>query len=155
MAPVNIRMESGDRFEFNWVPQYEYLSAPFEISPGVVLPVGAYPFTRWRVEGQTSEHRLLQVGSTTWFGNFYNGRLTQWQNYVKWTSCQGRLQLGITTENNFGRPETGRFCPAALAASVCLFLEPKPRADQLYSIRHGLAEPGEQYSAPLDRQAGE
>ena len=48
----------------------------------VGLP-GAYPFTRWRVEGQTSDHRLLQVGSTTWFGNFYNGRLTQWQNYVK------------------------------------------------------------------------
>lgn len=109
MAPMNVRMESGDRFEFNWVPQYEYLTAPFEISPGVVLPVGPYPFTRWRIEAQTSEHRRLQAGSTTWFGGFYNGSLTQWENYVKWTSAKGRWQAGISTENDFGHLKQGNF----------------------------------------------
>ena len=109
MAPINVRMEYPDRFEFNWVPQYEYLSAPFEISPGVVLPVGSYPFTRYRLEGQTSEHRRLQVGSTTWFGAFYNGSLRQWQNYVKWTSPRGRWQAGISTEQDFGHLKQGNF----------------------------------------------
>jgi hypothetical protein len=109
MAPINVRFESGDHFEFNWVPQYEFLPAPFEISPRAILPVGPYRFTRFRLEAQTSEHRVLQVGSTTWFGGFYNGHLTQWENYIKWTSPKGRWQVGVTTEQDFGRLRQGSF----------------------------------------------
>jgi hypothetical protein len=91
MAPVNVRMESGDRFEFNWNPHGETLLAPFEIVPGVVIPPGSYDFTRWRVEVQTSDHRPLQFGNTTWFGSFYDGHLTQWQDYVSGPR-RGRIQ---------------------------------------------------------------
>ena len=86
MAPVNLRLETGDHLEFNWYPQYEFLAAPFEIAPGVVIPPGEYPFTRWRLEAQSSAHRRLQGGTTTWFGTFYDGHLTQQENYVRWTS---------------------------------------------------------------------
>ena len=108
-APVNVRLETADRGEFNYIPQYEYLAAPFEIAPGVVIPPGAYRFDRFRVEVQSSPHRALQAGSTTRFGGFYNGDLTQWENYVKWTSPKGRLQFGITTDNNFGHLKQGNF----------------------------------------------
>lgn len=109
MAPVNVRLESGDRFEFNWVPWFECLAAPFEIAPGVVIPPGSYRFTRWRLEGETSPHRAWQVGSTTWFGTFYDGNLTEWENYVAWTSPQGRLQMNLRTINNFGHLKEGNF----------------------------------------------
>lgn len=79
-APVNVRMETADRFEFNYIPQYEYLAVPFEIALGVVTPPGSYRFTRYRIEAQSSPHRPVQAGSTTRFGGFYNGTLTQWQN---------------------------------------------------------------------------
>src|SRR5215471_14661599 len=49
-APVNIRMETADRFEWNYIPEYEYLTVPFEIAPGVVVPPGPYRFTRHRIE---------------------------------------------------------------------------------------------------------
>jgi hypothetical protein len=49
------------------------------------------------------------AGSTTWFGTFYSGTLTQWEEYVKWTSPKGKLQLGLTTENNFGHLKQGNF----------------------------------------------
>ncbi len=109
MAPVNVRLETGDRFEFNWVPEYEFLPAPFEIAPGVVLPPGPYHFSRFRLEGETSPHRRLQAGSTTWFGNFYDGTLTQWENYLRWTSPGARWNLDISTENDFGRLREGNF----------------------------------------------
>jgi hypothetical protein len=108
-APVNVRLETADRGEFNYIPQYEYLAAPFEIVPGVVIPAGGYRFDRFRVEVQSSPHRALQAGSTTRFGGFYNGDLTQWENYVKWTSPKGRLQFGIATDNNFGHLKQGNF----------------------------------------------
>ena len=109
MAPINLRFESGDRFEFNWYPHGETLLAPFEIAPGRVIPPGSYDFTRWRLEAQTSEHRPLQFGTTTWFGTFYNGHLTQWENYLRWTSPKGRIQLDLQTENDFGHLPVGNF----------------------------------------------
>lgn len=109
MAPINVRMETGDRFEFNWNPKGETLLVPFEIAPGVVIPPGPYEFTRWRLEAQTSPHRPLQFGTTTWFGGFFNGHLTQQINYLKWTSSRGRLQLEADSENDFARLPAGNF----------------------------------------------
>ncbi len=109
MAPINIRMETGDRFEVNWVPRGEILLTPFEVSPGVTIPVGSYQFNRWRAEAQTSPHRSFQFGNTSWFGEFYNGHLWQQINYVKWTSPKGRLQLEVDTENDFGHMPEGNF----------------------------------------------
>jgi hypothetical protein len=109
MAPVNVRFESGDRFEFNWDPHGEILLAPFDIAPGVVIPPGSYQFTRYRLEAQTSGHRPLQFGTTTWFGTFFDGHLTQWENYIKWTSPKGRVQLEAEAENDFGHLPQGNF----------------------------------------------
>jgi hypothetical protein len=109
MAPINVRFESGDRFEFNWDPHGEILLAPFDIAPGVVIPPGSYQFTRYRLEAQSSGHRPLQFGTTTWFGTFFDGHLTQWENYIKWTSPKGRVQLEADAENDFGRLPQGNF----------------------------------------------
>jgi hypothetical protein len=109
MAPVNVRLESGDRFEFDWNPHQETLQAPFEVAPGVVIPPGTYNFTRWRLEAQTSDARPLQFGTTTWFGTFYNGHLTQWTNYLRWTSPKGKIQLDLDTENDYGHLPVGNF----------------------------------------------
>ena len=54
MAPVNWRFESGDRVEVNWTPTGERLIAPFEVSPGVVIPPGSYHWTRYRLEAGTA-----------------------------------------------------------------------------------------------------
>jgi hypothetical protein len=109
MAPVNVRFETGDRFEFNWNPHGEILLAPFAIAPGVVIPPGSYQFTRYRLEAQTSSHRPLEFGNTTWFGSFFDGHLTQWQNYLKWTSPKGRVELEADVENDFGHLPQGNF----------------------------------------------
>jgi len=109
MAPINVRMETGDRFEVNWDPHGEILLAPFEVSPGVVIPPGSYQFNRWRAEAQTSPHRPFQFGNTTWFGEFYDGHLLQQENYVKWTAPKGRLELEVDTENDFAHMPEGNF----------------------------------------------
>src|SRR5262249_1481811 len=105
----NVRLESGDRFEFNFVPWYEFLPQPFEIAPGVVLPVGGYNFTRFRAEFETSTHRWWEFGTTTWFGTFYDGHLLQQNNYLRFTDRKGHWQAGFTTDQNFGRLKEGNF----------------------------------------------
>jgi hypothetical protein len=108
-APVDIEMESGDEFEFNWVPSYEYLPFPFEIATGVTLPAGSYRFDRFRFEFESSRHRRWEFGATTWFGTFYNGRLFQQQNYLRFTTRTGSWQAGVSSEQNFGDVAQGKF----------------------------------------------
>ncbi len=78
-APFNVEMESGDHFEFNYMPQYERLPDPFEISNGVTIPVGGYQWTRWGVQVDTADKRPW-VGrfEYTW-GGFYDGTRRQFQ----------------------------------------------------------------------------
>jgi len=76
-APVNVRLESGDRFEFNIVPAGEVLPEPFEIEDGVVLQPGPYHWKRYRLELETASKRALNGQATWWFGSFYNGKLDQ------------------------------------------------------------------------------
>jgi hypothetical protein len=108
-APINLRLESGDHLEFNWVPWYEYLPEPFEIVAGVTLPVGGYRFDRFRLEFQSSRHRPWEFGTTTWFGTFYDGRLLQQNNYLRFTPPSGKWQTGATINQNFGTLKEGKF----------------------------------------------
>lgn len=109
MAPINVRLETGDRFELNWDPHGEILQAPFEVAPGVVIQPGSYQFNRWRFETQSSPHRPVSFGTTTWFGEFYDGHLVQQENYLRWTAPKGRLHLEIATENDFAHMPEGNF----------------------------------------------
>jgi hypothetical protein len=108
-VPINFQFETGDFFAINWIPSYEFLPVPFEIAEGVTLPVGKYRFDRFGASLNTSTHRRFEFGNETWFGSFYNGRLLQQQNYLRYTDRRGRWQAGLTVEQNFGRLAQGHF----------------------------------------------
>ncbi|MGH9398951.1 MAG: DUF5916 domain-containing protein [Thermoanaerobaculia bacterium] len=108
-APFNVRTQSGEHLEANWAPQFERLDQPFEISPGVVIPAGAYHFNRFRAEAQSSDHRPWRVGATVWFGQFYTGHLTQVFAFANWTSPRGRFSAEVSAENDFGCLPQGNF----------------------------------------------
>lgn len=84
MAPINCRLESGDRFEVNIVPQGERLSAPFDVANNVQVGAGSYHFMRYRLEGGLAPKRALSAQLTWWFGGFYDGTLHQIQLTSSW-----------------------------------------------------------------------
>lgn len=108
-APFNVDAESGAHYEFDWIPEYEALTAPFEVSPGVTLPVGRYHFERYHFEAQSSEARPWRIGSMVEVGSFYSGHLTQLMPYVDWTGWEGKLRIKLSNETDFGRLPQGRF----------------------------------------------
>ncbi len=109
ISPIDVQFESGEQFEFTWEPQYEFLTRPFEVTNGLAIPAGAHRFNRWEVEAATSSHRQLRVSVSVERGGFYNGRLTQWESSLDWTSPDGRYQVGLGAEQNFGRLPAGNF----------------------------------------------
>ncbi|MCU1385306.1 MAG: hypothetical protein JWL71_4003 [Acidobacteria bacterium] len=76
-APVNLRTESGEHLEWDYVPTFEHLDLPFEISPGVVIPSGSYRWTRYRTEVNTATKRWWVIDAAVWWGGFYEGTLGQ------------------------------------------------------------------------------
>jgi Domain of unknown function (DUF5916) len=109
LAPINFRSQAGDHYEANYAPQYERLTAPFEIAPGVVIPTGSYWFHRFRVQIESSDARPLSLGGTVWFGGFYDGHLTQLLGFVNWTEGSGHLQLALNLEQDYGYLPEGDF----------------------------------------------
>ena len=108
-APFNIDTQSGVHYEFDWIPEYEALTAPFEIAPGVTLPIGRYHFQRYHLEAQSSAALPLRVGSMFETGGFYDGRLTQYMPFVSWNALQGELALKLSNETDFGYLPQGHF----------------------------------------------
>jgi len=123
VAPINWRLRSGDRVEFNANPTGERLIAPFEIADGVVIAPGAYHWMRYRLEAGTAQKRRLYAQVTWWFGGFYGGDLDQ----LLWTGAWNPASLvtvEFSGEHNRGRLPGGDFTQTLVGNRVRLNLSP-------------------------------
>jgi len=96
-APLNIRTESGEHVEWNYIPEYEFLDLPFQIRPGITVPAGGYLMHRYRGEVNTATKRTL-IGDVTFrHGDFYDGRRTETSVGVRFRpSIHLALQAGLS-----------------------------------------------------------
>ena len=109
VLPFRMTTESGYFFDPVFVADYEALDAPFPIAPGVTIPAGEYRFDRYSLRGNTPESRPWVVYADFGAGDFYTGTLKSGSVEVEWTSPDGKLQLGVSNENNFGYLAQGDF----------------------------------------------
>jgi hypothetical protein len=123
MAPVNWRLESGDRFEFNVVPTGERLTEPFEIVAGVTIPEGVYDWRRYRLEVETAAKRKISGQATWWFGGFYTGTLHQLVLEAAWTPSP-LITFLLNGEHDIGRLEQEHFDLTLVGVKVRLNLSP-------------------------------
>jgi hypothetical protein len=107
-APVNWRLESGDRIEINANPEGERLEDPFEISDGVVIEPGSYHFIRYRAEFEAAAKRPVSGQITWWFGPFYDGNLHQLNGRVRIRPSE-LVIFDFTSTTNIGHLEAGDF----------------------------------------------
>ncbi len=107
-APINCRLESGDRFEFNIVPQGERLAEPFDMTSGVSVPAGAHHFVRYRLEAGLAAKRKLSAQVTWWFGGFYDGALDQIELTSTWNPTP-LFTVQVGGEHDIGHLPGGDF----------------------------------------------
>ena len=108
-APFNARTQSGEHIEVNIMPSFEHLDEPFEIADGVIIPIGDYHYTRYRLEFETARHRAWRVGARVWFGDFFSGTLTETNVFVSYTTPAGHLRLEASIEHDSGHLAEGDF----------------------------------------------
>jgi hypothetical protein len=78
ITPIELQNQAGDklRLQYSWNEE-RLLRAPFEIHPGVVIPLGSYAFNRYGVRAETANYRPVSVIGEVIWGSFYSGDLLQ------------------------------------------------------------------------------
>ncbi len=117
--PADWHFQSGDSLHAFLVPdiRYERLFDRFEISPGVVLPVGEYKFTRWITWIATAGKRRVQ-GSAKWqFGTYWSGHADELVTTFTF-DMPPHFTLSLNTNQTFARLPQGHFVARILTSQV-------------------------------------
>ncbi len=123
MAPINCRLESGDRFEFNIVPAGERLTEPFDLTDSVTIGAGTYHFLRFRLEAGLAPKRRFNAQATWWFGQFYDGHLDQYEITGAWKPSSLFI-VEFAGERDVGRMPEGNFTEDLASARFRLNVSP-------------------------------
>jgi Domain of unknown function (DUF5916) len=123
MAPLNWRLESGDRFEVNVVPDGEKLAAPFEVADSVIISPGSYRNVRYRLEVQSAAKRRMSGQATWWFGGYYGGTLHQLELDLQWTPI-ALLTFSVNAERDIGDLPEGHFTKDLVGTRIRVNLSP-------------------------------
>ncbi len=76
--PLELRNQDGDGIRFTYTYNDErLLRRPFEIDPGVVIPLGEYRFHRYGVRVDTANARPVSVAAEVIWGSFFSGDMLQ------------------------------------------------------------------------------
>ncbi len=82
--PLEVQTNEGDRLGIQIEHHREVLSEPFEIQPGVVIPVDDYRFNRVRAWVTTSDSREFSGVSWIEMGDFFDGTRLDTAYAVQW-----------------------------------------------------------------------
>jgi Carbohydrate family 9 binding domain-like/Domain of unknown function (DUF5916) len=95
----------NDQFKFFYISSREVLTEPFEISPGVIIPVGDYSFGENELSLEAAGSRFLSGGITWSQGDFYDGERLKLQGEVVWKASPHFWFTGSYEYNDVTLPE--------------------------------------------------
>jgi len=84
LTPAQMTTRSGDVLFVRFIFDQEVLVEDFEISPGIVIPVGSYSFGDYGVEWRASSHRKFSGNIAYTSGDFYDGTRDRLFGSVVW-----------------------------------------------------------------------
>jgi hypothetical protein len=87
---TQLESRQGDELQFDHATNKEVLFEGFEISEGVVIPVGSYTFDEFRIELETADQRKVWGNLNVRRGDFYSGTRDEIEASIAWRPS-GRL----------------------------------------------------------------
>ncbi len=84
LEPLFLGTSNTDWFRAGMSLVREVLTEPFEISDGVIIPVGDYSWERYRASIDSGEHRPVYIDMKVEFGSFYSGRRLDLEPKITW-----------------------------------------------------------------------
>jgi hypothetical protein len=120
-----IEFQSSDRFAVAVNDSYEFLPRPFEIAPGVVLPVGGYDFGGVRVGFNAGPQRQVSANLAAEYGTFYRGRRAAFSATRGRVNLSPRFSLEPTCSINLVDLPEGAFTTTLAGSRVTYTMTPR------------------------------
>jgi hypothetical protein len=121
---TELDLANGGRIGPEMNVEHQGLEQPFEISPGVTLPVGSYDFTSFAFDLITNPSAAFWLSLRTDIGGFYDG--TRAGGVVSVGARSGSFfNASVTTEYNDVRLDEGDFIRKLINARVAFFFTPR------------------------------
>jgi hypothetical protein len=102
IKPLDWLFESGDRLQAGIQPQGDRPPEIFELATDVDIPTGSYEWTRYFLEANTAQKRMLSAGIRWEAGNYYNGDLNTIEGKLA-LKPSSLLTLEFSGERNTGK----------------------------------------------------
>ncbi|RMD89349.1 MAG: hypothetical protein D6813_10790, partial [Calditrichaeota bacterium] len=122
--PLGFATKSGEFFEFNIQRRAEKLTEDFEIQNGVIIAPGEYWFTRYEIQLATFTGRPLFGFFEVNWGDFYNGKRTEWSGRIVWRMNKHFSLSGDYTRNVVNLP-AGNFTVDEVGGRMEFAVTPK------------------------------
>jgi hypothetical protein len=127
MTVFDWHVNTGDSFHglLDFQRVYEHLFEPFTISPGVVLPVGEYRFSRLKSNLFTTANRRPLSGSLTiTWGDYWSGTAEQVNASVAF-KVPPRFNFSLSTNQTFAKLPQGNFTARIYTSNVNYTFSPR------------------------------
>lgn len=90
---------TGDELQLDHAFRTEVLTSGFEISDGIIIPIGSYDFEETGLQFETADQRRISGGLNLQSGDFYNGKRDQVEVSFAWRPS-GRLFNSLSYQYN-------------------------------------------------------
>jgi len=108
IRPLSFDTRSGEFIEFNLQIRAENLLEPFEITDGVVIPMGEYWFNRMEIQASSFRGRPWSIAGKTSWGDFFTGQSTTMEYSFTWRASRF-IKLNANYEKYWVDLPEGRF----------------------------------------------
>lgn len=133
----DVEFENSDRFQVELRRNFEFLDRPFEVSRGVVIPVGRYHFADAEVGYNFGQHRRVSGNVSVSRGRFYDGDITSFNYGGGRVTVTQRFSLEPSFSINWVDLPHGSFVSRVLRSRVDYGFSPRMFASALLQYNHG------------------
>ncbi len=104
--PIGAILKSGERFEFNFIQNYDRIDEPFWLTDNDFIPVGKYMMYKYEIQFETYRARRIWTELLYNWGDFYTGKKQTFESQIG-VNINKHLNLNLNYTINFvSLPET-------------------------------------------------
>jgi hypothetical protein len=112
--PFGAIFKSGERFEINFIQNFDRLDENFEITDDISIPIGKYWMYKYELQFETYQSRRIWIALLYNFGDFYTGKIKTFESELGLNINKHFNVNGQYTWNDLNLPE-GNFTTHELA----------------------------------------
>ena len=120
----SVELETSDRFFISYEDTYEFLSRPFQIAPGTVIPIGGYDFANVRAGFTFGTQRAVSGGVSAEHGTFFSGHKTVLTVSQGLVELSPRFSVEPTVSLNWVDLAQGAFTTTLVGSRVTFTMTP-------------------------------